>query len=203
MNRLRLVGFALASAAVIGTLLGPSIEGYQPRPIERIPERDFTAITGPPPLPTPSLPGLTPDIREPSRKPLARPPAPPQPRPAAVARQVAPVATKPPTPRYGASVTGFATWYCLPGQSVCPWMAHSGNYAAAGPALRHALGAHWRGRTVSVCKGTKCVRVKLIDWCACGGNHVIDLFADVMVQFVGGDSSGRPLRGGFAATVRW
>ena len=62
-----------------------------------------------------------------------------------------------------ALVQGTATWY--------EW--HAGE-AAAGPALRQALGPHWRGQTVKVCAGS-CVVVKLTDWCACGHGRVIDL----------------------------
>jgi hypothetical protein len=55
-----------------------------------------------------------------------------------------------------------------------------GAYAAAGPALRVALGGNagskcpcpWRGKVVYV----NGVRVSLVDWCACSGNHVIDVF---------------------------
>jgi hypothetical protein len=43
--------------------------------------------------------------------------------------------------------------------------------AAAGPALRERLGAHWRGSTVSVCYGSRCLDVWLTDWCACGDRH--------------------------------
>jgi hypothetical protein len=61
-------------------------------------------------------------------------------------------------------LTGKATWYdYVPGG------------AAAGPALRKALGSHWRGRSVSACRGDTCVTVTLSDWCACGHGRVIDL----------------------------
>jgi hypothetical protein len=106
----------------------------------------------------------------------------------------------------GRKATGTATWYCLPGQSACPWMASGGNYAAAGPAVRKLLCGStsctsWRNKYVTVSGNGKTLRVKLIDWCACGGDHIIDLFADAMCHFVGCSSSGRPLRGGFQATV--
>jgi rare lipoprotein A (peptidoglycan hydrolase) len=78
----------------------------------------------------------------------------------------------------GRSVTGIASWYCLAGQSIChrdyPDGAGADLYAAAGPALRTG---NWRGRVVNVC-ASSCVRVKLVDWCACGGGRVIDLYAD-------------------------
>jgi len=62
------------------------------------------------------------------------------------------------------TLSGNATWY--------RW--HSGE-AAAGPLLRQALGKHWRGMTVTVCRG-ECIHVKLTDWCLCAnGRRLIDL----------------------------
>jgi len=63
-----------------------------------------------------------------------------------------------PRPEAEASVlTGTASWYdYVPGG------------AAAGPALRSALGKDWRGRKVSVCEaGAGCISVTLSDWCQC------------------------------------
>jgi hypothetical protein len=63
-----------------------------------------------------------------------------------------------------AVVSGSATWYdYVPGG------------AAAGPALRAALGSGWRGTRVSVCAGGRCVQAVLSDWCLCSGGRVIDL----------------------------
>ncbi len=74
---------------------------------------------------------------------------------------------------------GTATWYCVRGVSPCHKRYSGGLYAAAGSELRKALGSHWRGKSVTVCRSrTNCVRVKLIDWCACGGARVIDLYGD-------------------------
>ena len=80
--------------------------------------------------------------------------------------------TAPPNPTH--SVGGRAAWYCQNG-SGCPAGYSGGLYAAAGPALRVG---DWRGRTVSVCGAGNCVNVTLVDWCACGGSRVIDLFSD-------------------------
>jgi hypothetical protein len=73
----------------------------------------------------------------------------------------------------------MATYYCWPaGGSICTrGYPASGAYGAAGPELRAALG-HWRGRTVYV----NGVSVTLIDWCACGGNHVIDVYHSTWVR---------------------
>ncbi len=62
---------------------------------------------------------------------------------------------------------GVATWYD----------AGPGLYGAAGPLLR--LRAGWRGSLVRVCASGACVRVTVIDWCACasrsGAPTLIDL----------------------------
>ena len=69
-----------------------------------------------------------------------------------------------------------------------------GLYAAAGPGLR--IGA-WRGRTVRVCGSGSCVWVKLIDWCACGSGHLIDLYGDAFRRLA-------PLSSGAVhVTVSW
>ena len=62
------------------------------------------------------------------------------------------------------SLRGNATWY-----------HYVVGGAAAGPNLRRAIGKHWRGRIVTVCRRS-CVRVKLSDWCLCRrGNRLVDL----------------------------
>jgi hypothetical protein len=63
-----------------------------------------------------------------------------------------------------AVLTGVATWYDAP----------TPRDAAAGPALRTALGPGWRDSTVTVCAAS-CIEVVLSDWCACGHGHIIDL----------------------------
>jgi rare lipoprotein A (peptidoglycan hydrolase) len=72
-------------------------------------------------------------------------------------------------------VSGSATWYCKAGVSACHNAYPGGLYAAAGPELRVG---NWRNRVVRVCGNGHCVNVRLIDWCACGGNHIIDLYGD-------------------------
>ena len=67
-------------------------------------------------------------------------------------------------------------------------------YAAAGAELRKG---DWRGRTVTVCAGSDCIRVTLIDWCACEGNRVIDLYGDAFRRLA-------PLgEGVIPVVVRW
>jgi rare lipoprotein A (peptidoglycan hydrolase) len=94
----------------------------------------------------------------------------------------------------GHRADGSATWYCKAGTSACAFGYPGGMYAAAGPELR--VGA-WRGRIVRVCSGGPCVVVKLIDWCACGGSHVIDLYSDAFRRLA-------PLSSGaLTVTVSW
>ena len=81
-----------------------------------------------------------------------------------------PAPTPPRNPSH--SVNGRAAWYCNNG-SGCPAGYSGGLYAAAGPGLRVG---NWRGRVVTVCGNGNCINVKLVDWCACGGARVIDLF---------------------------
>ncbi len=77
--------------------------------------------------------------------------------------------------------------------SICTSGYPGGMYAAAGPELRVG---NWRGRVVRVCGNGRCVNVKLIDWCACGGSHIIDLYSDAFRQLA-------PGAGGVRVTVRW
>jgi len=69
-----------------------------------------------------------------------------------------------PPPASLGGVRGVASWYrYIPG------------HAAAGPVLRRALGPAWRGKTVRVCRGDRCLRVRLTDTCACYGTRLVDL----------------------------
>ena len=67
-------------------------------------------------------------------------------------------------------------------------------YAAAGAELRVG---DWRGRVVTVCRGSDCIRVTLIDWCSCKGDRVIDLYGDAFRRL--GSLSSGVLR----VSVRW
>jgi hypothetical protein len=94
-----------------------------------------------------------------------------------------PIAPEPSAPlALGKSVKGEATWYCNVGpdaqQSRCTHgYEASGAYAAAGPELRKALGPDYKGTHVWV----NGVEVILVDFCACGGDHVIDVYHDTWV----------------------
>jgi rare lipoprotein A (peptidoglycan hydrolase) len=113
---------------------------------------------------------------------------------AAVKAPRAPKARQPGVRLSGHRATGAATWYCKPGVSACHHAYPGGLYAAAGSELR--IGK-WRGRHVQVCGNGNCVNVTLIDWCACGGNHIIDLYSDAFRRLA-------PLSAGAVhVTVRW
>ena len=87
----------------------------------------------------------------------------------------------------GHSITGIASWYrYVPGG------------AAAGPALRRALGPGWRGTVVTVC-ASRCIQVTLSDWCGCNtaNEKLIDLDRASFAQLAD------PSRGVVKVTVRW
>jgi rare lipoprotein A (peptidoglycan hydrolase) len=157
-------------------------------------------VVAPPPSPSPAAalaitatPSLAPieDFTRPARS-FAPRPVPVLPNAARVVLVVPKVVWR--FRSTGNHASGTATWYCQPGVSACHSAYPGGMYAAAGPALR--VGA-WRGRIVQVCGNGRCVRVKLIDWCACGGSHIIDLYSDAFRQLA-------PLNaGGLRVTVSW
>lgn len=112
----------------------------------------------------------------------------PRPKPKATARKAFVARST------GHHVTGTATWYCKTGVSACHHSYSGGMYAAAGGEIR--IGA-WRGRSVQVCSGGRCITVRLIDWCACGGARIIDLYSDAFRRLA-------PLSaGGIHVTVKW
>jgi hypothetical protein len=97
-------------------------------------------------------------------------------------------------PHVTTRVGGIATWYCKTGDSPCHYAHSGGMYAAAGAEIRRG---DWRGRAVQVCQGGRCIWVTLIDWCACAGNRIIDLYSDAYRKL-------DPLSGGeMTVTVGW
>ena len=94
----------------------------------------------------------------------------------------------------GHRVGGSASWYCKTGVSACHHSYSGGMYAAAGGEIR--IGG-WRNRVVKVCGNGRCINVKLIDWCACGGPRIIDLYSDAFSRLA-------PLSAGvIRVTVSW
>lgn len=144
-------------------------------------------------------------------------------RPEPVVGPLPPVGASPtdtlsePAPSGMAALKGLASWYCRTAASPCTAGIPAGRLAAAaGPALRAALGVAWRGRDVTVCRGAYiCATVTLVDWCQCYGSRVLDLYARAF-RLLGDptwsvgklDARGRvvpdPLDGGLLALeVRW
>jgi hypothetical protein len=106
----------------------------------------------------------------------------------------APVKAESKRPRINHRVRGQATWYCKSGVSSCHYAHSGGMYAAAGAEIRKG---DWRGRQVQVCQGGRCIWVTLIDWCACAGSRIIDLYSDAYRKL-------DPLSGGvITVTVGW
>lgn len=197
----RLSAPALGLAIVFGALFSSVGVGFTPRPVEPVPPSAFRPIhlssdpdsptrtsASPVPLiydfPSYQHPSVLPLRATPSAKPAVT--VKPKPKPKPVVRVTPAGASH--------SASGVPTWYCWSGRSRCTYKhpdiaGHQDMYAAAGPSLRVG---NWRGRLVTVC-AKWCIRVRLIDWCACGGAHFIDLYHDAWIAL------GSPRR----ATVRW
>jgi hypothetical protein len=186
--------------AVVVSLFGTSLSiGRQPVSIEPIDPSAFIVIVPPAAsdqaAPTNAPPGIFTDFRNPASG-LSRVAANvPIPR-RQVIQKGSKVAAQAVTTSVGNGhrVKGVATWYCLPGVSMCTSGYRGGLYAAAGSELR--IG-NWRGRIVKVCGNGNCVVVKLIDWCACGGSRIIDLYHDAFSRLAS------PSSGGIGVTVSW
>ena len=178
-----LVGLASCSLVFMAT----NAMGQGPTPFIPLAATMFREVEVAPPTPRPDptpseapswMPPSTPT--EPASPTLTATPiqtAPPRPQPRPTARPLQPRSTSPST---GHSVSGTPTYYCRAGISRCtrgypdrPGIADY--YAAAGPSLRVG---NWRGRIVNVHANGRILRVRLIDWCACGGSHFLDLYWD-------------------------
>jgi hypothetical protein len=200
----RPLGAAAALAlAVVVSLFGTSLSvGRQPVPIAPIDPSAFTVIlpaepsdsATPADAPAPAITDFRDDASLLSRVTTGVPVAPvhvvrsrPKPRPKPATAAVPSIGS-------GHRVGGLATWFCLPGVSACTSGHQGGLYAAAGSEIR--IG-NWRGRTVKVCGNGNCVYVKLIDWCACGGSRIIDLYHDAFSRLAS------PSSGTLRVTVSW
>jgi len=186
-------------AAGLLALAASSTTGLEPRDPIAIPDSAFERVSVALPGPEASAtPERTPDLRA-LRDPWLATPAPPseRARPSVpVAKPIVrPVPTPPPSPAGDAtagggsnastkhSISGFASWYCRAGISPCTYGHPDGSgfdaFAAAGPALREAIGPDWRGRVIKV----DGIKVKLIDWCQCyqgePNEKLLDLYNDV------------------------
>jgi hypothetical protein len=85
------------------------------------------------------------------------------------------------------SLSGKATWWDTFGP---------GTYAAAGPALRAAMG-NYLGKRVTVCSGGICVQARLTTSCLCPNGRVIDLAKSLFAQLAS------PSRGVIGVEVKW
>lgn len=167
---LGLVIFWIIVVIVVSTFLASKTASDEPTPYAPVQQPAFTPV-----VQSPSATRV-PDGTQPARGEVREPAAGwhhyPVPR----------VAPSTPT----AALEGVATWY--------RWRS---SQAAAGPALRAALGPKWRNRYVTVSYGDRSVRVRLTDWCACPNGRVIDL--DLGPFSVLAD----PSRGVLHVTVSW
>jgi hypothetical protein len=96
-------------------------------------------------------------------------------------------------PDTATTVRGVASWYCGGGSACTRGYPPGTLAAAAGPALRVG---DWRGRIVKVCSGGRCVRVQLVDWCACP-HRVVDLYRSAFSRLAS------PSRGVLHVEVSW
>ena len=163
MRGARAVAEALLFVGVL--LYGAAIVTSRQAPPVSYADEVFRSFDLPEPSPTP-IPGLH-EYAVPLRpvpSPTLTPTAPPTPRPRATA---APRPTK-----HTDTLGGVATWHAT---------GRDGFYAAAGPALRRAIGPNWRGSHVLVARygTTKGVEVVLNDWCACGDRHGYSTLLDL------------------------
>jgi hypothetical protein len=167
--------------------------GLEPNHPSPIPDSAFRAVVVPAASAwAPLAPAGSPDL-EVLREPLIPTAMPDRPQPSL---PVASPIVVPVAPKTTHAISGRASYYCRAGVSICtvnhPDGAGFDAYAAAGPALRAAIGPDWRGRIVYV----DGIRVKLIDWCKCtGGNtgveKLLDLYYDVFA------------RAGSRVVIRW
>lgn len=192
------VALTTMSAAALSTATVPALPvPIDPSAFELIAGTDLSAVRTPAPAASRAPAPVIADFANPARSFAPRP----EPRLVVAPKVVAAATPRPapqPAPRIAAGATaratGPASWYCKPGVSACHYAYSGGMYAAAGPKLRVG---NWRGRVVRVCGSGSCVTVKLIDWCACGGGRVIDLYSDAFRRLA-------PLsQGTVKVTVSW
>jgi len=192
------VALTTMSAGALSTATVPGLPvPLDPSAFELIAATDLAAVQTPGPAASRGPAPVIADFANPVRSFAPRP----EPRLVVAPRVVAAATPRPapqPAPRIAAGAsaraTGPASWYCKPGVSACHYAYSGGMYAAAGPKLRVG---NWRGRVVRVCGSGSCVTVKLIDWCACGGGRVIDLYSDAFRRLA-------PLsQGTVKVTVSW
>lgn len=98
---------------------------------------------------------------------------------APVLTAASPPASAPDRPAAGQALRGYAAVHAT---------GRDGLYAAAGPALRAALGRHWRGMRVIVAYRGHWIVVRLSDYCRCDTAEpakLIDLSDEAWAQLTG------------------
>jgi hypothetical protein len=184
-----LVATAVAVGVLVGSLLATTVSASRPAQQADSPQLsgEMTTERRHVQLPSPDFAGRT-------GQPDSHPGAPTAgPVPGRITPSPSVTGSGPETaerPAAAASLRGIATWFNSPA-----------GVSAAGPDLRAALGPGWRGTTVTVCAGDRCVATVLGDWCACGprpgGPTVIDLHADIFARLA------RLSRGVLPIEVSW
>lgn len=204
--RERTVSLALIALLVVGlvlwSLVSPSIEGVGEQPT---PSNTVNATVNSTPVAQIVRPTLIARGSQQQQFPLETLPVRPDVTPSATPSPTAkptdrpesrPKSTPKPERDWSRQMPGKAKWYAT---------GKDGQYAAAGPALRRALGEGWRGSYVLVCidrpgRQSRCLEVRLNDWCKCKGGKVdtlIDL-SDEAFSYLA------PLsRGVIIVTVAW
>jgi hypothetical protein len=183
-----------AIAVLLSIMLAQSTLGYVVRPIEPVSPSLFVPVPVPsyePPLapiyePAPSIARATgrPDIAAPRAE-------------AKVIQKV----TNGTVSLTGNSLAGTASYYCNADASRGPLSRCHKDYPDGQDSYYAAISKHYhdalRGKVVSVCVGSKCLPVKIMD-CNCGPNpNLIDLYGDAFAYFY-------PLtKGKFTVTVKW
>lgn len=197
----RAVLVVIVLVAIGCALLFVRAAGHEPSPYSPVPQAAFTPI-----LPQASLLPVYPAplAWSPPVLPITFPGPTDQPKPKPRPKPAPPV----PKPNLIGSIRGTSTWYCLPSWPSKCMKVHPnprGMFAAAGPALRWALGSHWRNHLVKVTNlaNGRAVWVRLADWCLCTGKAkpIIDLYSGPFAMLSGRSFSSPG--GGLEVKISW
>ena len=158
-----LASLLIAASPLPDSAAQPSVADIPAAPMGWVSRTPDDGWTGAPTAGTPSPAAVSP-VAHPSLGATGKRPgseAQPTAKPSAAATNLVSVSREP-APR------GVASWYS----------ARPGT-AAAGPALREALGPDYLGQSVRVCAGSRCIEVRIVTSCQCyrgePGERLIDL----------------------------
>ena len=168
----------IISALALSLLISASTSGYTSEPIKPIQKDHFKPV---------SLSQLQasypPKIIEGKTNKVETKPRVIQIEPRAKAITKAPRAPK--VSLTGRRIKGLASWYCSNTSPCRVGFPPGSKVAAAGPALRAAIGGSqsspaYRNKSVIVCGSKGCMNIKLVDWCQCyykqPNEKLIDLY---------------------------